>query len=150
MLLPRKTEEGLSKWEIEARAKVWRSSVREQRNTSTLRVKIGHDTRILPYAYFQEARFHREGTAWEINLYWPSVIVTMKGENLDRVADLVAEQSLSSLGFQPDGDKHEREDTEFESVTLTPRSENPFPHPSAETTSREERGGGMRLANHLL
>ena len=43
----------------------------------------------------------------------------VKGENLDRVADLVAEQSLSSLGFQPDGDKHERED-DFPSLNPLP------------------------------
>ena len=138
MLLKRKSEEGLSDWEIEAKTKVRRSSIREQRNTSTLQVKIAENIRILPYAYFQEARFHQEGKAWEINLYWPSVIVTVKGENLDRMVGLVAEQSLSSLEFRSDGEKSPRDDDpDFESLTLTPRSEGPFPPPPAEAKSQE-------------
>ena len=138
MLLKRKSEEGLSEWEAEAKAKVLRSSVSEQRNTPTLQVQIAQDTRILPYSYFQEARFHREDKAWEIELYWPSVTVTIKGINLEKMVRQVAEHALASLEFHPDGDKHMREDRpEFESITLTPRAEGPLPPRTAEAKPRE-------------
>jgi hypothetical protein len=150
MLLPRKSEDALLR--ALGGDKVWHSTMREQRNSSCLQIVTDEERTILPYSYFQEARCRERDKTWEVVLYWPWVIVTVRGRNMDKMPELIAEHGLALLKFHPDGERVARDDfPEFESVTLTPRSENSFPHPPANSASREERGGGgIRLANHLL
>jgi hypothetical protein len=117
MLLPRKSDPwaGLE-------AKVWHSVMREERGTPSLRIVTDEGIRILPYAYFQEASCQRHGETWEIALHWPSVIVTVRGRNMEKMPELIAEHGLALLEFHPQGDR--REDLpEFESILLTTRPE---------------------------
>ena len=110
--------------------KVWRSTMRQQRNIPSLQIVTDEGVRILPWAYFQEATSRRHGDMWEIVLHWPSVVVTVKGRNMDRMPGLIAEHELAVLEFHPEGEK--REDLpEFESITLTTRPEDPLlPQPA--------------------
>jgi hypothetical protein len=127
MLLRRKSETL-----AELEATVWRSTVREQRNSASLQIETDEGITILPYAYFQEARCRKEGEVWEIVLYWPWVMVSITGRNLEKMPGLIAEHGLASLEFHPQGEKVQRQDRpDLESVCLIPRRESPvLPSPA--------------------
>jgi hypothetical protein len=136
MLLKRKSEDLLEGGLAAAANTGWprRSHINEQRQTPTLHVEVAQEITILPYSYFQEARFYRNGETWEVVLYWPSVIVTVKGQNLEKMVRLTAEQSLASLEFRPAVKQPVSDDLpEFESITVTPRTASPSPLPPVET-----------------
>jgi hypothetical protein len=134
VLLKRKTEP-FAEWE--AQAKTWRTTIDQQRNTPMLRIEIAQEITVLPYSYFQEARFWRNEKVWEITFFWPSVMVTIKGQNLQKIVRLMAEQSLAALEFRPEGEKSPKDDDpEFESVTVASRAESPMSPPV--TTKSEE------------
>jgi hypothetical protein len=64
---------------------------------------------------------------------------------MDKMPELIAEHGLALLKFHPDGEKVERDDfPEFESVTLTARSENPALPPPGEAKSQ----AGPKVAYH--
>jgi hypothetical protein len=131
MLLPRKSDH----W-AELEAKVWRSTVREQQNSSSLQIEADGEITILPYAYFQEARCRKQGTSWGITLYWPWVMVCVTGRNLEKMPGMIAEHGLASLQFHPEGERGTADDRpELDSLALIPRSEDPALPPSAERKS---------------
>jgi hypothetical protein len=137
MLLKRKSADAVEvALEAQADRKVWRSTIREQRNSSSLQVETDEEITILPYAYFQEARCRKQVEAWEIVLYWPWVIVNVKGRNMEKMPGLIGEHGLALLEFHPQGEKLNRDDRpELESVTLIPRTETPVLPPPAEAQS---------------
>jgi hypothetical protein len=130
MLLKRKSED-VAGWD-QAERTVWHSTVREQRGSTSLQIETDDGITILPYSYFQEARCRKQDRTWEIVLYWPWVIVSVKGRNLEKMPGLIAEHGLASLEFHPQGEKVNRDDRpELESVSLIPRSEEPVLPPPA-------------------
>ncbi len=136
MLLPRKSEPW-AEFLAEAAAKVWHSTMREQRNSSCLQIVTDEGNTILPYSYFQEARCRKRDKTWEVVLYWPWVMVSVRGRNMDKMPGLIAEHGLALLEFHPNGERVERDDlAELESVTLTARLENPALPPPAEAKSQ--------------
>jgi hypothetical protein len=137
MLLKRKSVDALEEaLQAQAERKVWRSTIREQRNSSSLQIKTDEEITILPYAYFQEARCRKQDGTWEIVLYWPWVIVNVKGRNMEEMPGLIGEHGLALLEFHPQGEKLNRDDRpELESVTLIPRTENPVLPPPTEAQS---------------
>jgi hypothetical protein len=146
MLLKRKSADAVEvALEAQADRKVWRSTIREQRNSSSLQVETDEEITILPYAYFQEARCRKQVEAWEIVLYWPWVIVNVKGRNMEKIPGLIAEHGLASLEFHPERERVHRDDQpDLESVTLISRTADPAapapvqaePQPGANTVPR--------------
>jgi hypothetical protein len=124
-MLMKRESQGVAGWE-QAEKTVWHSIVREQRSSSSLQIETDEEITILPYAYFQEARCRKKDRTWEIMLYWPWVIVSVKGRNMEDLPRLIAEHGLALLEFHPQGERVNRDDRpELESVTLIPRSEEP-------------------------
>jgi hypothetical protein len=131
MLLPRKSEDALLR--ALGGDKVWHSTMREQRNSSCLQIVTDEEMTILPYSYFQEARCRKRDKTWEVVLYWPWVIVSIRGRNMDKMPELIAEHGLALLKFHPNGERVKRDDCpEFESITLKARSQDPVLPPNAE------------------
>jgi hypothetical protein len=145
MLLKRKSADALeAALEAQAERTVWRSTIRQQQHSSSLQIETDEEITILPYAYFQEARCRKKGETWEIALYWPWVVVRIKGMNMQKMPDLIGDHELASLEFHPEGQRVRRDDQpEVESVTLIPRTEAPLLPPPAEAQS-----AGGAIASH--